>query len=112
MYFCDYGAYLYIHENQIYHFIYIKTTFENVKKLFLADSTVLIKPFICIFYDPYGDNYLGHLEKSEIKSLIRDNKMINILENDCKSLNNYISLSDTEFNEFVSFSEDVIKSLY
>ena len=38
--------------------------------------------------------------------------MINILENDCKSLNNYISLSDTEFNEFVSFSEDVIKSLY
>ena len=109
MYFNDYGAYLYLNKNHLYHFIYMKTTKDNVKKIFLSNDTSLIKSFICIFYDNNGNNYIGHLDKHEIQELIKHAYMVNILETNYTKLFNYFNLSENDFNEFVNLSKEIIQ---
>ena len=111
MYFNDYGAYLYLNQNRLYHFIYIKTTLHTAKKVFTTQDISLIKSFICVFYDDEGNNYLGHLNKDEIQELIKHCNMINILENynNNNILLNYFNLSENDFNQFIYFSEEIIQ---
>ena len=73
------NAYIYLHEEQIYTFLYIKLTKERLANALLTYVENEEKPYLSVFFDPDGRDFLGRLSSEEINQLIEECSMKNIL---------------------------------
>lgn len=107
----DNDSFLYMNEKELFHFIYMKANKEQILRTFLTNNPDFFKPYVCVFFDETGRDYLGHLNQDEIRELINSCNMKNILENDYETLKTHFpSLTKPEYERKVAFTKDQIKS--
>ena len=73
--------FIYKHNDEIYHFVYIKITQEKLNDLFTTNKESIHQAYVCIFFDSNNKYYTGYLNKNEIQQLISQSYMINLLDN-------------------------------
>ena len=68
---------IYLHKNKLHYLIYKKTP----EHLLVPKNQYIHKPYLCVFYDPDNQHYLGQLDKDEMFELIDRCNMTSILSN-------------------------------
>lgn len=102
----DNNSFLYTHENGLFHFIYMKATNEQRLKIFLTDAPEYFKPYMCVFFDSDGREYLGHLNADEICELIDRCDMKELLNNNYETIKSHFpALTTSDFEEKVAFTK-------
>ena len=72
-------AYIYLNEDNINIFLYIKLTKERLQNALLTYVDTDEKPYLCVFFDEDYRDYLGRGNEKEIKKMIEECSMKNIL---------------------------------
>ena len=95
----DKDAFIYLYQEQFYLFLYVKLTRELLQSALLTYIEDDEKPYLSIFFDPDGRDYLGRLSYEEICKLIEDCPMKNLLTTEYDdSIKYYPSLSSETYN--------------
>ena len=94
---------VYINNNQLYYLLY-KLTPEN---LLYPKNEYIHKSYLCVFYNPNNQHYLGQLDKEEIIELLDTCNMTSLLSNTFDDLKNkYPLLEKDEYLEILNISKE------
>lgn len=97
---------IYLYKNQLYYLIYKETP----KNLLSPKNKYIYKPYLCVFYDPDNQHYLGQLSEDEMIELLDRCNMTSILSNTFDDLlNKYPILKKQDYQEILDISKDQLE---